>query len=73
MRAATEAMKTLLRLDHSLDLVEIGFEDDDDIFVSIDLHPRVVDVQELKAGIEQVALSTDSVYQAIKRFLTTAQ
>jgi hypothetical protein len=24
---------------------KIGFDDDDDIFVRIDLHPRVVDVQ----------------------------
>ena len=60
---------TLLLLNNNLDRVKIGFNQDDVLFVRIDLSVRIVDVQELKDNIDQVSAAADYVYGAIQPYL----
>ena len=71
--ASTEAQQRLLKLSYEMDRVKVGLDRDDDIFVRVDLSPRILDIQELKENIEQVASSADATYKAMMPFLTTAR
>lgn len=68
-----EAMHKLLKLNNNLDRVKIGFDGDEDISVRIDMSDRVLDMQELKTNVEQLAASADAVYGAMMPYLTTGQ
>ena len=73
LRVTPEMMQRLLRLNSELDRVKIGIDDQGDAFVRVDLSIRVLDSQELKANIEQVAAAADEVFAAIKPFITIAK
>jgi hypothetical protein len=69
VKVTPELMRNLLKLNSDLDRVKIGIDNDGDIFVRVDLSIRILDLQEFKANIEQVAASADEVYKAIKPFI----
>ncbi|HJQ69856.1 MAG TPA: YbjN domain-containing protein [Blastocatellia bacterium] len=69
IRVAPELMQKMLKMNADLDRVKIGFDKDGDAFVRIDLSIRVLDVQEFKANIEQVAAAADELFTAIKPFI----
>src|SRR5215510_5064658 len=73
LRVIPEMMQKLLRLNTELDRVKIGIDDQGDAIVRVDLSIRVLDSQELKANIEQVAAAADEVFAAIKPFITIAK
>jgi hypothetical protein len=73
LQVTPEAMQTLLKLNNNLDRVKIGFDSDDDISVRIDLSDRVLDLQELKTNVEQLAASADVVYGAMVPFLNAGR
>lgn len=52
----------MLSLNHELDRVKIGTDDDGDAFVRLDASLRVLDVEETKEDMEQVASASDEVY-----------
>jgi len=56
----------LLRLNSDLDRIKILIDDDGDAAVRIDASIRVLDADELKEIIHQVAASSDEVYGKIK-------
>ena len=60
----------LLRFDHSLDRVKVGIDDDGDAFVRVDLTVRILDLQEFKMNIEQVAAAADETYGGIMASLS---
>jgi hypothetical protein len=72
-RVTPEAMGKLLRLNSDLDRVKIGIDEEGDTFARVDLSIRILDGQEFKANIEQVAAAADVVYGAIKPYLTPAK
>lgn len=72
MDVTSEMMFKLLKLNHSLDYVKIGFDDDDDLFVRSELKTRQLDLQALKEGVERVSADADQIYEAIKPYLKYA-
>ncbi len=73
LKVTPELMRIMLKLNGDLDRVKIGFDKDGDVFVRIDLSIRVLDSQELKGNIEQVAAAADEVYTAIKPFVNVSK
>lgn len=73
MKVTPEMTYKLLRLTHNLDRVKIGFDDEEDLFVRVEVSARVCDTQEFKANTEQVAAAVDEVYAAIKPFVTATK
>jgi hypothetical protein len=63
---STDFMLKLLKFDHSLDRVKVGLDDDDDLFVRVDLSVRVLDAQEFKLNIEQLAAAANDVYAGVQ-------
>jgi len=58
-----------LKFNHRVDRVKIGLDDDGDTFVRVDLSLRVLDAQEFKLNVEQVAAGADEVFAGIQTFL----
>lgn len=73
LRVTPELMRTMLKLNGDLDRVKIGIDKDGDAFVRIDLSVRILDSQELKANIEQVAAAADELYKAIRPFISASK
>lgn len=71
MKRSEDLLFKLHYLDHEFDYVKGGLDKDEDLFVRIDSNPRVLDLQEFKAPVEQVARSADDVYKQIRPFLKT--
>jgi hypothetical protein len=71
MNVTSEMMFKLLKLDHSMDYVKIGFDDDDDLFVRSEVKTRQLDLQEFKEGVERVSDDANEIYAAIKPYLKT--
>ena len=64
-----ELDQKLLKMSHKFDFAKIGIDDDDDVFVRIDTHLRLLDSAALAEIIEQVSRVTDIVYLALKPHL----
>lgn len=71
MNTTSDMMFKLLKLNHSLDYVKIGFDDDDDLFVRGEVKTRQLDLQEFKESVERVSTDADQIYEAIKPYLKT--
>ena len=65
-----ELDQKLLKMSHKFDFAKIGIDDDDDVFVRIDTHLRLLDSAALVEIVEQVARVTDLVYLALKPYLS---
>jgi putative sensory transduction regulator len=65
MPVAAEFRGTLLSLNHKLDRVKVGLDDDGDLFVRSDCTCRILDSEEFKEQVKQVAASADDVYGKI--------
>jgi len=68
-----ELDQKLLKMSYKYDFVKIGIDDDDDVFVRIDTHLRLLDSAALVEIIEQVSRITDNVYVALKPYLVVKQ
>jgi hypothetical protein len=69
LQRTPELDEKLLKMSHKFDFVKIGIDDDDDVFVRIDTHLRLLDSAALVEMVEQVSRITDSVYLALKPYL----
>ena len=69
MQMTPEFMQSLLRFNHTLDRVKIGIDDDGDLFVRTESSVRLVDTQEFKTLVEQVATSANRVYEQSSSFI----
>ena len=65
-----ELDQKLLKMSHKFDFAKIGIDDDDDVFVRIDTHLRLLDSAALVEIVEQVSRVTDNVYLALKPYLS---
>jgi len=61
-----ELLNTMLRCNHKFDRVKVGLDDDGDAFVRTDASSRVLDGEEFKAIVEQVAAAANEAYELIK-------
>jgi hypothetical protein len=73
LRVTPELMQRMLKLNADLDRVKIGFDKDGDAFVRVDLSVRVLDIQEFKENIEQVAAAADELFTVLKPFTTATK
>ncbi len=62
----------LLALNHHFDTAKLALSEEM-LYARIDLHVRLVDAQELKYLVEQMANVVDETYPQIKQFITAAQ
>ena len=67
-----EFLKTMLRCNHKFDRVKVGLDDDGDAFVRTDTSARVLDGEEFRAIVEQVAAAANEAYDLIKPSLKKA-
>ena len=70
MRLTPEFMTALLHLNDGLDRIKVGIDRDGDLFVRTDVTGRILDAQELRTQIEQVATSANEVYEAAQPYLS---
>ena len=73
LKPSPELNYNLLKLNHKFDRVKIGIDDDEDLFVRVEVGARVLDLQEFKDNVEQVAAATDEVFAAIRPSVTTSE
>ncbi|HVS82498.1 MAG TPA: hypothetical protein VHE60_12275 [Pyrinomonadaceae bacterium] len=69
MRMTGDLTFKLLRLAHSTDYVKVGLDNDEDLFVRIEVRLRLFDLQSLKDMIEDVSTASDKAYLGVKPFL----
>jgi hypothetical protein len=69
MQMTPEFMLSELQNNDKFDYVKIGIDKDGDLFVRTDCTPRVMDAQELKSQIDQVAAASNEVYANAQPFL----
>lgn len=65
-------MTKLLELNHKFDWIKLALSEDM-LYLRMDTHVRLVDNQELKYLVEQIANATDETYPQIKPFVTGAK
>ena len=70
MRPTADFFYKLLKLAHSYDLVKVGLDSDDDLFVRVEAKMRTMDVDEFKAYVKQAAAAADEIYGQIKPLLS---
>ncbi|MGE5625340.1 MAG: YbjN domain-containing protein [Bacillota bacterium] len=61
--------KKMLSLNHELDQVKVGIDDDGDAFVRTDISIRILDQEAFKATVEQVAAAAEETYGAMQPYL----
>lgn len=62
----------LLELNHKFDSIKLALSEDM-LYLRMDTHVRLLDNQELKYLVEQVANATDETYPQIKQFVSAAK
>ena len=62
----------LLELNHKFDSIKLALSEDM-LYLRMDTHVRLLDNQELKYLVEQVANATDETYPQIKQFVNGAK
>jgi hypothetical protein len=56
----------LLKYNNAADYVKVGFDDDEDLIVRVDLNVKTADFQSFKEVLEQVSAASDEVYAQVK-------
>lgn len=62
-------LQKLLELNHKFDSIKFALSEDM-LYLRMDTHLRLMDAQELKYLVEQVANAVDETYPQIKQFIT---
>ena len=68
LRVTPELMRSLLLMNDDFDRVKIGIDKSGDLVVRVDSTVRIMDLEELKTNIEQVAAAADEITKAIKPY-----
>lgn len=71
MRVSADLEFKLLKLNHNLDYVKVGFDDDDDLFVRTEVRIRQIDLPGFKAMVEDVDSGAVKTQNEVKPFLVT--
>ncbi len=70
IQTTPDFMHKVMRLNSKLDRVKIGLDSDEDLFVRIDSSVRILDADEFKQVIDQLAAATDDVYDDLSPHIT---
>jgi hypothetical protein len=71
MRVSADLSFRLLKLNHDLNYVKVGFDNDDDLFARLELRIRLVDLPAFKTMYEDVNSGADKTYEVVRPFLMT--
>jgi hypothetical protein len=71
MRMTPEFMQSLLHFNHTMDSVKVGIDDDGDLGVRIDTRVRLLDANEFKMLVEQVANASNEIYGESTSFISS--
>jgi len=71
MRVSADLSFKLLKLNHDLNYVKVGFDSDDDLFARVELRIRSVDLPAFKTMYEDVNSGADKTYEVVRPFLVT--
>ena len=71
MKVSADLSLKLLKLNHSLDYVKCGLDDDDDLFVRSEVKIRLTDLAAFKSLVEGVISAADQAHDVVKPFLVT--
>jgi hypothetical protein len=66
-----DLMFKLLRLNHSADFVKVGFDDDEDLFVRVELRSEQTDSKQFKNMIDDVTKTADEAQKVVKLYPKT--
>src|SRR6185437_2004454 len=69
IRKTMEFMDAVAHANQTYDYVKCGLDKDDDLFVRIDFPMRLLDSQEMKAIVDQVADAADALFPSVKQFV----
>ena len=72
LRLEPALLTKLLELNHKFDSIKLALSEDM-IYLRMDAHLRLLDGQELKYLVEQIANATDETYPQVKPFVTGAK
>lgn len=72
LRLEPALVTKLLELNHKFDSIKLALSEDM-VYLRMDIHLRVLDNQELKYLVEQIANATDETYPQIKPFVAGAK
>ncbi|HSE37003.1 MAG TPA: hypothetical protein VLG74_06855 [Blastocatellia bacterium] len=72
LRLEPALVTKLLELNHKFDAIKLALSEDM-IYLRMDIHLRLLDDQELKYLVEQIANATDETYPQIKPFVAGAK
>jgi hypothetical protein len=64
LNLSSATLAKLLRLNHELDFVKVGIDNDGDLFLRAELHKASLDVAALKDAFERVQEGSQKVYDA---------
>jgi hypothetical protein len=68
-----DSLFKILKINHDIDFIKIGFDNDDDLFVRLERKVRMLDLEEFKACYGEVTAAADTLFTGIKPFLNTRQ
>jgi hypothetical protein len=69
LKMSQDLLFKILKLNHDVDFIKIGFDNDDDLFVRLERKVRTLDLEEFKACYTEVTAAADRLYTEIKPFL----
>ncbi|HMQ03857.1 MAG TPA: hypothetical protein PKD26_08065 [Pyrinomonadaceae bacterium] len=72
-KLSPELTMKLLRANSDYDRVKLGIDKDGDIFARIDISVRVMDLEDLKMNLEQIAAVADEIHAAVKPHLVKSK
>lgn len=73
LKVTPDMTQAMLKLNDYLDRVKVFIDDDGDAMVRADLSLRILDKQELKLNIDQVAHAVEEAHKALRQFITVAK
>jgi hypothetical protein len=65
MTPSVQLWSKLLHANNDFDRVKVGLDNDEDVFVRVELSTRNLDVTDLKTNIDQVSNASDEIYESI--------
>lgn len=69
LKVTPDLLRKLLQFNVDMDRVKIAIDDEGDLVVRIDSSLRIMDGEEFKLVVEQVANATESIHSEIKAFI----
>jgi hypothetical protein len=69
LKMSQDLLFKILKLNHDVDFIKIGFDNDDDLFVRLERKVRTLDLEEFKACYTEVTAAADRLYTEVKPFL----